>query len=90
MSSHVLRWYQTEMLDAIERASKRPDPILIQAATGAGKSLVMITEAVRTPGVSAILSARNKLVEQTARVSRGLTSDVGVWSAGQKEKTLTG
>ena len=84
-----LRWYQQEMLEAIARASTRPDPILIQAATGAGKSLVMITEAVRTPGVSAILSARNKLVEQTARVARGLTQDVGVWSAGQSEKTIS-
>lgn len=77
------------MLEAIARASTRPDPILIQAATGAGKSLVMITEAVRSPGVSAILSARVKLVEQTARVASGLTSEVGVWSAGQSRRDIS-
>ena len=76
------------MLGAIERASRRPTPILIQAATGAGKSLVMITEAIRSPGVTAILSGRDKLVAQTAATARTLATDVGVWSAGQKEKTL--
>lgn len=77
------------MLEAIARASTRPDPILIQAATGAGKSLVMITEAVRSPGISAILSARNKLVEQTAKTARTLTPDVGVWSAGQSRRDIS-
>jgi DNA repair protein RadD len=87
-----LRPYQVQAVQSALTALIKPDPVLIVASTGAGKTLVfieLVKRIVEKYGVRvAILMGRNNLVEQNARRMREVLPDTCVWSSGQGEKSI--
>ena len=74
-----LRPYQVEALQAIRAAEARGlRRLLVQMATGLGKTLLFGTLVAQTPGRSLVLAHRDELIEQAVAKLRAVASDLEI------------
>lgn len=88
----VLRPYQQEAVDAAYDAWAAGDSVVLDLATGAGKSLVIAALCARLPGRILVITHRAELLEQNSaelRVLMGPSVDYGLYCAGLRQKMTT-
>lgn len=85
--AYELRQYQVEMADAIMEGFKRGRPFIAQAATAAGKSLVIAEVAKRLGEPLLVLAPNKEIVEQdyAKMIDYGLPASMYSASVGVKE-----
>lgn len=89
--SYTLRPYQQEMSDImvklLSQGTKRP--FVLQAATGAGKSLVIADAAHRLGGGVLVLAPSKELLEQDhAKMQSYGIDDIGIYSASKNSREI--
>jgi DNA repair protein RadD len=87
---YTLRDYQKEASDiAIKHLREYQQPFIIQAATGAGKSLIIADIAQRIGGAVLILQPSKELLEQNyAKLKSYGVEDVSIYSASKNTKEI--
>lgn len=88
---YKLRDYQDEAVDVILKTiEETPNPFVIQAATGAGKSLIIADVVDKLPGHTLILQPGREILQQNAE-KLGLyvkESEIGIFSASLERKEI--
>jgi DNA repair protein RadD len=88
----ALRPYQREAVEAAYAAWHAGESVVLDLATGAGKSLVIAELCRRIPGRILVLTHRAELLEQNSgelRALMGDSADYGLYCAGLRRKDTT-
>jgi DNA repair protein RadD len=89
VSPVVLRPYQSDAVDAAYTAWQEGESVVLDLATGAGKSLVIAELCKRIPGRILVITHRAELLEQNSAelaLLMGPSVDYGLYCAGLRKK----